>query len=142
MADAPTRESRIPALLLLLWLLVALGIAVAATGCTRIEIAQPQVKAGQLGGRLAYSDGQTSVTIDNEASFADAAKAVRGLVTTVAALDAAKSWIDAERAKDAANAGIEQARIGAETQRQATAAAAELDLLKESNRAAEALAAP
>lgn len=114
-------------------------------GCTRILIAgenvpAPKIDAAQLGGQLTVTDAGTTIRINNEKSFDDGAKTVRRLVSTLAAYATAAEWLDTKRAEDAAAASLEKAKVAADTQQQAQAAAAELNLLKETNRAAEAMA--
>ena len=120
-------------------------LAACGVGCTRILIAgenvpAPKIDAAQLGGQLTVTDAETSVWINNEKSFDDGAKTVRRLVSTLAAYATAAEWLDTKRAEDAAAASLEKAKVAADTQQQAQSAAAELNLLKETNRSAEALA--
>lgn len=102
--------------------------------------APPTIDATQLGGKLWVEHDGVKVHVDNTASFEDTTDMVKGITNTISLLKATLGYLDNAAAKDAAAAGIENAKVGNEAA--SAADAAELARLQEANRAAEALAVP
>jgi hypothetical protein len=130
--------------LLTLWLLALAALIVGSlTGCTQVTVTPPAAeapafKAGQLGGHATITHGETSITVDNVQSFTDATKMVSSITTAITALKGTIALLDMRKAKNAADAATEGAKIAAGTQSQQIAADQALGLKQLDNEAAAA----
>lgn len=146
-------------------LLLALGFGILAfqASCSKVEVhgpspavpsAQysggesapavgPRIAANKLGGRMRiieHPDGRVEIVTNDEKSFEDGSGMVKNVVSWFKGAEILGDYFGAEKAKNAASAATEQARVANEGA--AAQQASELQFLQEQNRHAEAIGAP
>lgn len=111
--------------------------------CSQITITPagapvPEIAAGQVGGMATIEHGGTRIAIDNRESWEDTTEMVRGITNTLAIMRSTLAALDLRKAKNAAEAANEGAKIAAGTEGQRIAADQTVALKELDNQAAEA----